>query len=80
MKLESMDERTGHPIGEVVEMTREELDKNPFNVFFKKIGDKPSKLEKAVKKVVEGDLDGDGDFDADDKSIAAKTLRKKTKK
>lgn len=45
-------------------------------------GGKPvkKKEKKEVKKEepekVEGDLDGDGDFDKDDLSIAAKTLRK----
>ena len=128
-KYQSLDNRTGYPEGEIVELTFEELCKLPFNVKMKKLEvieekeviekskeDKEKKelesllLEKGLSKkrteaVVAkypnkkelkknlkkakidkltdaflGDLDGDGDFDKDDLTIAAKTLARGRKK
>lgn len=79
MKYESTDERTGYELGEVVNLTQEQLSEVPFNAKMRLVDKDVKEIKKKSKKVVSGDLDGDGDFDADDKSIAARVLRKKTK-
>ncbi len=59
-KYQSMDVRTGHKEGEVVELTDEELNKLPFNVFMKLVdGEKEEdkeKIEEAKKQKDEDDL------------------------
>lgn len=57
-KFQSMDVRTGHKEGEIVELTDDELNKLPFNVFMKLVDEEKEKdkVEENTKQKAKDEL------------------------
>jgi len=63
-KYKSVDARTGTAVGKEVELSMEDLNKTPYNVFLVKVDEKPKKAKKKDEPVPESkDKPKEGDLE-----------------